>query len=250
MPRGADGIHYDDFRVHTWDIDAKNQATLQALLRFMQETAMNDADEVDAGYEALRANGHTWVLVGLLIQCDSYPLFQSRLRVKTWPRAQEGLAALREFALEDEQGSEFAHATTSWLVLDVAKRRPVMPDLYMERARPWKPRRSIERDLERLAAVEDWDRSQELIVRYADLDMNGHVNNVHYPMYVQEALPYAWRLEHDLIEMEMNFLAEARHDDVLEVRLKTESADSLRLRHGLFRRRDGREIFRARTVWR
>ena len=93
--------------------------------------------------------------------------------------------------------------------------------------------------------MEDWDRSQELFVRYADLDMNGHVNNVHYPMYVQEPLPYAWRLEHDLIEIEMNFLAEARHDDILEVRLKTESADSLRLRHG-----DGLEIFRARTVWR
>ena len=103
MPRGADGIHYDDFRVHTWDIDAKNQATLQALLRFMQETAMNDADEMNAGYEALHANGHTWVLVGLLIQCDAYPLFQSRLRVKVWLRAQEGLATLRDFLLEDEK---------------------------------------------------------------------------------------------------------------------------------------------------
>jgi medium-chain acyl-[acyl-carrier-protein] hydrolase len=250
MPRGADGIHYDDFRVHTWDIDVKNQATLQALLRFMQETAMNDADEMDSGYEALHANGHTWVLVGLLIQCDAYPLFQSRLRVKVWLRAQEGLATLRDFVLEDEQGREFARATSSWLVLDIAERRPVKPDLYMERARPWHPRRAVGRDPARLEPVEGWDRREELLVRYADLDMNGHVNNVHYPMYVQELLPYAWRLEHDVAEIEMNFLAEARHDDVLESRLKTEPAGILHLHHGLFRRRDDREIFRARTIWR
>src|SRR5712691_7393571 len=51
-----------DFRVHSYEVDFKQSATLECLCRYFQEAAWNHAEELGVGYQRLQAENKIWVL--------------------------------------------------------------------------------------------------------------------------------------------------------------------------------------------
>jgi fatty acyl-ACP thioesterase B len=86
-------------------------------------------------------------------------------------------------------------------------------------------------------------------VRYSDLDINQHVNNVTFVEWVIESTPSTILNAAVLTELEINFLAEAFHNDQIIATCAPEGLDNTIYHHSLTRQRDGRELARARTKW-
>jgi acyl-CoA thioesterase FadM len=76
------------------------------------------------------------------------------------------------------------------------------------------------------------------------------VNNVSFVTWVIEGVPIATLNAAVLSELEINFLAEAFYEDRIIAACCPQDPDNTIFHHSLTRQQDGREMARARTVWR
>ncbi|MBN1837725.1 MAG: hypothetical protein JW820_17845 [Spirochaetales bacterium] len=270
----------EPFTVHTYEVGAGGRASIQALCAFLQEAAGRNADAMGLSLPQLMEKGLTWVLSRLLVRVYEYPRWWEKLLVQTWPSGFHRLFALREWRIF--RGDELlGEATSSWLMVHVDGRRPVRPDSHGEWAGRIYPQRAIPVTLEKLpdpqspdlAPSAPGDGAAEVYegdfgVRYRDLDMNGHANNLSYLDWLLEILPPAFRDRHTLGELELNFLAELGPGETVRSRAVTAPGEavsddaafgrkasgrahpgSVDLHHTLACLRDGRIAARARTRW-
>ena len=107
----------------------------------------------------------------------------------------------------------------------------------------------LDDEFPKLPGVERPEFERAVEVRFADLDINDHANNVSVISWALEALPDELALGGLLAELEVEFRAESRHGERIAVRVEREPGDAAAFRHTLVREGDGREIARARSVW-
>lgn len=238
-----------EFTVASWDVDAHNRLTTAAIGRFMQEAAETNARSLGFGFDELHRQNLGWILSGLLIRIDRFPRFRDTVRVETWPVDIIRRRALRDFRLLDADGAEFGAATSTWYCVDLERRRPV--DLDQFRVVAWLSElRAVDRDCARLPAVENAEAEVAVPMRWSDLDLNDHLTNTRYQDLVLESYPEEWLRAHEVAEIELSFLAEGKYPDTVLSRRQQDNSVANTWLHALARASDGKEICRARVVWR
>ncbi len=238
----------ETFNVRSYDMDPRGRLSPVALCNFLQEAGSNHAHALGCAVDQLLPRGLTWVISRLHFRLDRYPRWREQLTVETWASTRSGRFFLREFRLLDGEDRPIGAATSSWLVLDIAARRAVDdPDFAADM--PFVAERAMADDFARLPEPREAAHRQEYDVRLGDLDVNRHVNNVHYVAWALEAVPTAvWRAKR-LVGVEISFRAEGRHGDTIEsICDATDDGDGFR--HSVRRVGDGVELARLRTAWR
>lgn len=243
-----DALHTETFHVRSYEIDPQGVASTQTVCNYLQEAAGNHAHALGFSIEHLGAQGFTWVLARLHVQIDRYPRWRDRLTVTTWPSGHNGLFATRDFLVHDGQGSLIARATSAWLMIDLERRRPTrIPATFDVYENPGRPR-ALADPAERLPAPEGTPEAHRFRVRYSDLDLNGHVNNVRYVEWAVEAVEAERLQQAEVAALEVHFRAETGYGDVVTVHTAPAAGDAVLL-HRLVGEA-GREVARARTRWR
>jgi medium-chain acyl-[acyl-carrier-protein] hydrolase len=247
----------ESFTIHTYEVDAGGRASIQSLCAFLQEAAGRNADQLGVTVPQLMPHGLTWVLSRLLVRVYTYPLWWEKLVVDTWPVGFHRLFALRDWRIF--RGDELlGEATSAWLMVDVERRKPVRPQSHGSWAGRIHPERAIPVTLNKLdepqpSATRGTLHEERFTVRYRDLDMNGHANNISYVDWLLECLPLELRRTHGVRELELNFLSEMGVGEVVLSRATTvEAADpkaSAEFVHTLARLSDEQVVARARTRW-
>ena len=238
----------EPFAVHTYEVDAFGLLAVPALAGFLAEAAGQHAEALGVGLPDLMPRGFTWVLVRQRLEVLRPPRLGDALEVETWPAGIERYAALRDFAVRRADGVEVARATSQWLVLDLSTRRPVKPEAVLDRARfDVQVPHAVAFADGKLPALERWEREQRFHVRYADIDLNLHVNNVSYLAWALEALPRAVWESARLAAVEVQYLAEGLLGSAVLSRLA--SAGEGAFAHAIVREEDGKELARVTTRW-
>jgi len=201
-------IWTEEFPVRLHEIDARGHLSIQSICNFLQSAASNHAQALGVSLDHLRSSGHTWVLAQLKLQMDDYPKIDTPVRIHTWPAGTERLYALREFRIHDEDGRTYGRAGSSWLILDVERRRPVRLEPFGRSIHQTSHPDDVSASLEKLPPLEVPDITREFRVRYRDLDVNQHVNNVSYVEWALESLPTSTLMRGFLRDLEVNFLGE------------------------------------------
>jgi acyl-ACP thioesterase len=240
-------VRKEAFRVHKYEVDAFGALAPPLLQGYLSEIAGHHADELGVGLDALMARGITWVLSRLRLENPVAVALGDELEVETWPSGIERLFALREFVVR-RGGAEVARATTQWLVLDLATRKPVRPSEVLDPRFPREPTPPVaplaRGKLPELAA---WESERRLHVRYADIDQNLHVTNTSYLAWATEAMPEEhWRSSR-LASVEVHYLAETLHGEAILSRAK--AAGDRAFAHAIVREEDGKELARLVTTW-
>ena len=216
----------------------------------MQEAASRHAEALGVSIHQLLAENHTWLLSRLKISISDYPGWNDRIRVNTWPSGAQQLFALRDFELTDTNNRPFAKALSAWLVIDLQRHRPIRIGPVLERLKPIEGSRAMDGRLDKLPPLNHHTHESRFVVRFSDLDINQHVNNVKFVEWVIESLPPAVLNSMVLSELEINFLAEAFYGDQILAACSHQKSDNTQFLHGLTRRQDNHELARARTKWR
>jgi acyl-ACP thioesterase len=235
------------FPVHTYEVDAFGALEVPALSGYLQEVAGLHAEELGAGIETLRAKGLTWVLARQRIELPLPVTLGDTLEIETWPSGVERLAATREFLVR-RGDAEAGRATTQWLMLDLATRRPVRPGEVLDarfRREPLPPVAPLAEGKLPLPAA--WEVEKRFHVRYADIDANLHVTNASYVTWGIEAAPVElWRAAR-LAAVEVHYLAEGHHGRAILSRLARTGDGAYA--HSIVREDDGKELARLATRW-
>ncbi len=248
-PPPEGNVWRETYQIRSYEVDCRNRLSMLSMFSFMQEAASKHAAALGVSIHQLLAENYTWLLSRLKIRIASYPGWNDALQVSTWPSGTQQLFALRDFQLQDGGGQTIAAAVSAWLVIDLEKRRPVRIGPFVERLRPVEGGHILPDRLDKLAPLRDHTHERNFAVRYSDLDINQHVNNVSFVEWVLESVPAATLNSSVPVEFEINFLAEAFYEDHVRATCHPQNPEQSEFHHSLTRRQDGRELARARTVW-
>ena len=243
-------VWQETYVVRSYEVDCRNMLSIYSIFNFMQEAASKHAEALGVSIQQLSAENYTWLLSRIRIKIDAYPGLTDQIQVNTWPSGTQRLFALRDFALIDNHERSIASATSAWLVIDLQKRRPVRIAPFMERLKPLEGAHVLKDTLAKLPGMKQYTYERAFEVRHRDLDINQHVNNVSFVEWLVESIPKTTLTSSLLSEMEINFLAEAFHDDQILATCQPQDSDNTIYHHSLTRQQDGRELARARTKWR
>jgi acyl-ACP thioesterase len=243
-------IWKETYQIRSYEVDCHHRLSVLSIFNFMQEAASRHAEALGVSIQQLLSENYTWLLSRLKIKIESFPNWKDQVRVITWPSGTQRLFALRDFELQDKDDQAVAAAVSAWLVLDVQKRRPVRIKPFVERLRPLEGEHILPDTLDKLPGLEFRTYEKRFVVRFRDLDINQHVNNVSFVEWLVESIPAGTLNASVLTELEINFLAEAFYEDHILAACHPQDSQNTSFHHSLIRQQDGLELVRARTKWR
>ncbi|MDR2269017.1 MAG: hypothetical protein LBD94_02425 [Rickettsiales bacterium] len=177
-----------------------------SMMNELQAIADIHATLLGAGRSYCMKNNITWVVTHYLVDILEMPNDKEELELSTWPANHEALRAVRDFEVRGADGRLMLRATSQWIMIDLATRRPVKISEYLPN---WDcvPARALDEAFDKFAEF-DSEYSVDFDVRYDDIDVNPHVNNSVYATWATESLGYDFLNSHKLRRLKINFKKE------------------------------------------
>ena len=235
------------FYINSFDVDINNKILFPTLCRYMQETAYYHAEELELGHSDLLKKKLIWVLSRFKVVVERYPLWNQKLKVRTWPVGVHRLFALRDFQVTDEQNSLVAQAASSWLVLEEEKRRPVKIEKIFNTEKIGLLESQFTEPPGKITVPEEREEGLKRKVRYSDLDRYNHVNNTKYMEWIIDNYDLSFLEDHEISYFEINFIGEALYND--KVRIESASSHDSNV-DIVVREGDGKILTTASLRWR
>ena len=221
------------FKVRSYECGADGRATLPTVCNFLQEAASLHAASLGFGKGDFAATGEniSWVLTRMVVKMDRYPKWEDEVTVETFPRGGRKIVAWRDFEVKDAKGRTLGVASSEWMIIDLATRKihaipekvfaandPAnVPVLGLE---PFSKFRFPSGEAVSFPLRSETEKIPlpRFTAMKSQIDLNGHVNNVHYISWMLE--PCDSRCP---AEMEVVFRSETFAGD--EVCVETAAAD-------------------------
>lgn len=205
--------------VHSYEIDFNSRLNIFSLFNYFQEIAWEHAGLLHFGLEDLSKRNLFWVLSRVRVEIERLPLWTENITLITYPRGIDGLFALRDYEIYDSKGEIIIKASSSWLILNAQTRRPIrINDLDLKFLT--NDRSALSTNASKIADVNGKPVSTDtLSVKSSDIDVNYHVNNARYIEWAFNTFPILQHHRHTLKSVEVNFLAEGKPDNILNIEL-------------------------------
>lgn len=207
-------IHEETFTVRTWDVDGCDGLSMAAAFNYCQEIAGIHANELGVGMDSMREKGAAWILSRMSLELSRRPGWGKTLRCRTWPRGAERLFVYRDYEIEDDAGI-FARGRSAWLVLDIAKKRPLRPESWIESLPLNANRAALDGGASAVGELVDSAPCGERRAAYSDIDYNKHVNNARYIQWVQDCLSFDELSSWPAMRCDINYLSEVKEGELI-----------------------------------
>lgn len=180
------------------------------LMNELQGVADTHAERLGCGRTYLLAHNMAWVVTHYLVDIIEDPREGEELSFITWPSAHDTLRATRDFQIRGADGRLLVRATSQWVLIDMARRRPLV--LY-DNLPHWEiiPERAWDAPFVKFPEFEP-AKTHIMKCRFDDIDVNQHINNAVYAVWATESVGYQYRNQHKLKRIELNFKKEISPD--------------------------------------
>lgn len=169
-----------EYTVNVNDADCNNILSASGIFRFMQDAANREMKEHGPSYDELFESGLAFVLCRIRMSSYSPIRVHDTITVETWACETKGIQFDRCFRILRE-GIIVAEAVSAWALVGTADRKL---HRTTELCSNYVRGDMLELDLpSRMKIPEDTPLvlRGERTVEYADIDINGHMNNTKYP---------------------------------------------------------------------
>ncbi|MDR0669501.1 MAG: acyl-ACP thioesterase [Treponema sp.] len=210
-------IEQENLEVRFGAIDRSDRLTLASTFDLFQEAAINHAEALGVGRDAMVKTGQLWVLSRLSVIWDRRPVWREQIAVRSWPRGWEKLFALRDYDIRDREDRAVVRGRSCWIILDMEKRRPLRPQAIMETL-------PLNEGIDAMTGIpvslesrDDLRLLGERRALYSDVDYNGHVNNARYIQWIQDLMDSALLEQCGRARLDINYLGEVRPGETIEL---------------------------------
>ena len=192
------------FQVRSYECGAEGRATLPTICNYLQEAASINAEQLGFSKSNFVAAGEniSWVLTRLVVKMSRYPVWEDAVTVETFPRGGRKIVAWRDFELKDVAGETLGVASSEWMLIDLHSRKIVpVPETVLNCADPANvPVLGLDPFTRfRYPAEPNGGNSLKFVAQKSHIDLNGHVNNVHYVEWMLEPCASACPNEMEIV---------------------------------------------------
>ena len=166
-------------KIRCSDVNRLGDVRPDALFDSFQEAANIHAAKLGCGFDALSRQGIAWVLARIRLDIMRTPHVGDEQRLRTWPSGFKRLYAVRE-ALFEEAGGEAARLTSYWVLLDIARMRPLRLPESLPAELPDNSDMPQYFDLGGRLSEAKTGNPLLFTVPEHFIDVNGHANNARY----------------------------------------------------------------------
>jgi len=197
-------------RLQAYQCDRYGNIRPLILMNELQGMGDRHAEMLGVGYKFCQSHGLAWVVTHYLVDIIEMPTELEELTLTTWPACQDALRATRDFEIRGADGRLMVRATSQWVLIDLARRRPMrldenLPRWMVNECRAW------ERTFDKFPDFVPTN-THVMKCRFDDIDVNQHINNAVYAVWATESVGYAFRNRHRLTRIELNFKKEISPD--------------------------------------
>lgn len=235
-----------EYVVKSYEADCHGFLRLLTLMNLLQDAATESANILGFGFEKCAELGLTWFGSDYFIQIDRLPKMGESFVIETWPAETKLWGAIRDFLIYDDNGKVIIKVSSQWVLIDIARKRPVMLSKYFPDYTPLNER-ALPIDFMKIKEPDNFEREDEFNVRFDDIDINNHVNNAIYPLWASECAETDFRLTHIPAEIEINFKKSAVYGDKIAVLTAKDGEDTF---HSIRESDKTTELSRCRIKWR
>ncbi|HHV03401.1 MAG: acyl-ACP thioesterase domain-containing protein [Bacteroidales bacterium] len=205
-----------------YETDAAKNLKPFAFMNLAQEMANRDALEMGFGYDQLIEKQTIWVLSRMDVRYLRPPAWRENIVMETWHKGEDSIFSLRDFLIRNGNETEdLVKATSSWLIINIKTRRIQRTQNFFENTslQVKDIRHVLETPCGKIPVPEAGKLRlvERKIVRYADIDFNLHVNNAKYMEWAMDCLETELVTSHTVKGFQINFNAEARLADTLDI---------------------------------
>ncbi|KAF7096345.1 hypothetical protein CFC21_098304 [Triticum aestivum] len=269
-----DGVMFrQNFSIRSYEIGADRTASIETLMNHLQETALNHVKVVGLlgdGFGStpeMSKRNLFWVVSQMQAIVERYPCWGDTVEVNTWVGAHGKNGMRRDWHIRDSvTGHTVLKATSKWVMMNKLTRKLArIPDEVRAEIVPFFSEYAAieDQDHRKFPKLPEYDRATSakyvrtgLTPRWADLDINQHVNNVKYIGWILESAPISILENHELASIVLDYKRECGRNSVLQshTTVHTDCADepgetTLHCEH-LLSLESGPTIVKARTMWR
>jgi medium-chain acyl-[acyl-carrier-protein] hydrolase len=217
------------------------------------------AAEIKVDVHSIMKQGYVWMLVNVKMSVNSWPKLGEKITIRTWHSVTNGLYTFRAFDLRSDNGKGLMNGSTSWILLDIARTRPVKPKINLPQTfvydgenNPPVPSEFSEIPKEHSGFPEN-SYIRNFKVRLHDLDANDHVNNAVYIEWAVESVPKEIFLNYQLSGWDVTYRRGAYLGDEVIVNTQEELTDEInspeRIFTGIIKTKDA-YLCTVRSYWR
>ena len=236
------------FEIKNHELDPHRRVPLGVLYGFLQEAADMHAGTLRFDSGTMLQRNLVWMLVRVHLRLSGGLAGRQVIEVETWPSKIESRFAFRDYRIFREGEAEpFGAATSTWMLIDLTRNRPaVMTGLFPPEYHAGADR-AHELPAPRLAADGPEASRRTFPVRLSDIDMNGHVNNLHYVEWLAESVPAGVWDSRSVCELYVEFKKQVRFGETVACR--TIEAGQLAFAHRMSSDGQEGEILVGFTCW-
>jgi len=209
-------IKEKEYFIHYYNTNHKLKLSIISMMNFFEDIAFLQSEDREVGIGYYKEKEVTWVLHQFEIRIKEYPKFQDKVVLRTVPTSFLRFYAHRAFEMFNERDDVIISADSIWIFVDTKARKPktVTEDMYSGYCvTPGKNVLKKPEDARKPGIVE---YEKDFRIRFSDIDINNHVNNVKYVEWALEALPIDLLREKDIELIRINYKKEILFGDMIK----------------------------------
>ena len=211
-------LYKKDYKVEINQVDFKGKIKLSSLFTYFQDVAGLHAENLGMGRKVLyEQHGVIWVLVRIRVDIIKYPKWKDIITVETWPQEPSRMGFDRDFLVKDNEGNIMAKAVSTWVVIDVESRKLMKTKSVYTGYPPIIEKRAIDCKLGSLNSKGQLEMSYKRTVRYSDIDINGHLNNVKYLDFIMDSFSLEEHRSLNVKSIEISYSNESLPGDTITI---------------------------------
>jgi acyl-ACP thioesterase len=195
-------------------VDRSDSMTLNSIFNFFQEAAISHAEKLGVGREAMARTNQVWLLSRMSVQVDRRPTYGETVTVRTWPRGAERLFTRRDYDILGADGQAAVRASSSWIIVDINKRRPMRPQFIVDTMPSNEGLDALPAAALSLEENSSLQKCREHPALYTDVDANGHVNNISYIRWIEDAINPELLEQAKQMRLDINYLNEVLRNEI------------------------------------
>lgn len=223
--------------------DEFHNLSLSSLQSITTDTAVEDYNMRNMSWDFLQQKGVGILLSRVSFHINKIPKANDIINVSTWEEKPEMLQLMRRYELTSETGESLVSGVSTWLVVDINTRKIMRTKDFTLRVPPEKVTECSALKCAKISLPDDMSLVEERVIRYTDIDGNGHMNNARYGSYIMDALPeeYQNRL---LQDVRINFSHEACKNSKIQIFSKIQENNIL-----VAAKQDGNTCFESELIF-